>query len=156
MRLVLLFILLPALAQANGVEITRIWPAWRDTASFVRISEYFGGKENTGRQTMLRTQPDARDGFYFLTRVNNTGPAQAEARFVLEVIAPDSPTPKVFRFTTALPHGSHVFNLGLTGQDWAGEAVHPVAWRLRLQDSGDREIAQSQSYLWQMPDATKH
>ena len=143
---------LPATASAQGVEFTRIWPAWRDTASFVRISEYFGGKENSGRQTMLRTHPESRDGYYFLTRVKNEGTPRAGLRFVLEIITPDSPQPKTFTFPASLPARSHVFNLGLTGEDWPGEDVHPVAWRLRLLDAEDNVLSSSHSFLWQMPD----
>lgn len=156
MRFAFFLVLLPSLVYAHDVEFTRIWPTWRDTASFVRISEYFGGKEDTGRQTMLRTHPESRDGFYFLARVNNPGATCATVRFALEVITPDAPLPKVFVFPTALPSGSHAFNLGLTGADWVGENVHPVAWRLRLIDADDQEIASSQSFLWRMPDETKH
>ncbi len=139
--------------RADGpVEFTRIWPAWRDTASFVRISEYFGGEENSGRQTMLRTQPEERDGFYFLARVHNRGAAEANARFVLEIITQDSPQPKTYTFKTTLTAGSHVYNLGLTGKDWAGRDLQPVAWHLRLLTADERELAASQSFLWRMPD----
>ena len=155
MRFALIFALLTVSASAADVEFTRIWPSWRDTASFVRISEYFGGKENSGRQTMLRTQPDNRDGYYFLTRVKNEGGAIADVRFVLEIITPASPVPKTFTFPASLPARSHVFNLGLTGDDWAGEDVHPVAWRLRLLTAENRELATEQSFLWQMPNGAK-
>lgn len=155
MRFALLFALLASLAQAADVEFTRIWPSWRDTASFVRISEYFGGEENTGRQTMLRTHAEDRTGFYFLTRVKNTGPAMAEARFVLDIITPDSPQIKTYTFPASLKNGSHVFNLGLTDKDWAGEDVHPVAWHLRLLTADDRELAAAQSFLWRMPDSAE-
>ncbi|MFZ9682863.1 MAG: hypothetical protein ACO3DQ_06640 [Cephaloticoccus sp.] len=139
--------------RADGpVEFTRVWPAWRDTASFVRISEYFGGEENTGRQTMLRTRAEERDGFYFLARVNNRGAAEANARFVLDIITPDSPQPKTYTFTTTLAAGSHTYNLGLTGKDWAGKDAQPVAWHLRLLAADERELAASQSFLWRMPD----
>lgn len=153
MRFVLIFALLTSLARADVIEFTRIWPAWRDTASFVRISEYFGGKENSGRQTMLRTNPESRDGYYFLTRVKNEGAPRADVRFVLEVITPDSPRPKVFTFPTSLPARGHVFNLGLTGKDWTDEEIHPVAWRLRLLDAEDNVLSSSHSFLWQMPES---
>ena len=58
----LLFTLV-SLARAADVELTRVWPAWRSAESFERISEYFDGQENTGRHTVLRTQPNARAGY---------------------------------------------------------------------------------------------
>ena len=102
---------------------------------------------------MLRTQPADRTGFYFLTRTNNPGPALGSVTFVLDVITPDSPQPKAYTFRTTLPAGSHVFNLGLTGHDWAGETVQPVAWRLRLLNGQGEELAARQSFLWSMPPA---
>jgi len=153
MRLLATFLLLVSLATAAEVEFVRIWPSWRTTKSFVRISEYFGGEENTGRQTMLRTQPENRTGYYFLTRTRNPGPAKEGVKFVLDIITPDSPLTKTYTFSTILPSGGHVFNLGLTGKDWAGENVKPVAWRLRLLDADEHELTFGESFLWRMTDA---
>ncbi|MCF7687415.1 MAG: hypothetical protein K9M98_00720 [Cephaloticoccus sp.] len=145
------------LAQEGGeVAFVRIWPQWRTTESFVRISEYFGGEENTGRQTMLRTQPGDRAGFYFLTRTRNPGAARPEAKFILEIIKPDSPRTKTYTFPAVLPAGDHVFNLGLTGTDWTGKDVQPVAWHLQLVDADGHQLASSQSFLWRMPDNGAH
>lgn len=149
--LLALFAALPT-ARAAEIDFVRIWPSWRETESFIRISEYFGGGENTGRQTVLRTQPSERSGFYFLTRTANPGPAQAGAKFELQVIMPDSPFPKTFTFAADIPAGGHVFNLGLTGTDWPGKKIQPVAWRLRLLATDGRELAIGKSFLWEKPD----
>jgi len=146
---------LPSAGTAQEVELVRVWPAWRQAASFVRIQEYFGRGEDTGSQTMLRTQSDHRTGFYFLTRTRNTGPARAKVKFVLDVIKPDSPHPKTYTFETNLPVGSHVFNLGLTGSDWASERDEPVAWQLRLLTEQGEELVVKQSFLWSMPPASE-
>lgn len=153
MRLLLAFLLTAVLATAAEVDFVRVWPAWREADSFVRIQEYFGGGEDTGSQTVLRTQADERSGFYFLTRTNNHGPIRPQARFVLDVITPDSPRARTYTFATKLAPGSHVYNLGLTGRDWAGPDVQPVAWRLRLVAGDGTELAEQRSFLWSMPDA---
>lgn len=153
MRLIALFTLLASFATAQEVEFVRIWPEWRDADSFKRISEYLGGKENTGRQTVLRSQTDNRDGFYFLVRVRNRESWFENARFVLEIITPDSAKPKVYEFPASISRGSRVFNLGLTGSDWTNEEEHPVAWKLRLMSSDDREIVSQQSFLWAIPES---
>lgn len=157
--LVSLTIALPSIGSAKEggeVEFVRVWPTWRATESFVRISEYFGGEENTGKETMLRTQPEDRTGFYFLTRTKNAGASLTGTKFVLEIIKPDSPLTKTYTFPAELPGGGHVFNLGLTGKDWAGKEVQPVAWRLRLLDADEHEIASKQSFLWRLPDSAAH
>jgi hypothetical protein len=81
------FFVVPFLAHAADVEFVRIWPAWRTAESFDRISEYFDGQENTGRHTVLRSQPDTRAGYYFLVRTKTTLNA-ADAKFVLQIIKP--------------------------------------------------------------------
>lgn len=139
-------------ASAAEVEFVRIWPAWRKTESFIRISEYFGGGENTGRQTVLRTQAGERSGFYFLTRTANSGEPVTGAKFELKVILPDSPFPRVFFLPADVPAGGHVFNLGLTGEDWPDKKIQPVAWRLRLLAADGRELAVGKSFLWEKPD----
>ena len=155
MRLVLTLVLLASLAglcRAADVTFVRIWPKWRDAQSFERISEYFSGKENPGAQVILRSQPTSRPGFYFLTRVKNSGTALAAAKIVLFVIKPDSPQPKAYNFTAALPAGDTVFNLGLTGNDWAGEKINPVAWKIEILTSEGQLLAVQKSFLWEMPE----
>ncbi len=139
-------------AGAAEIDFVRVWPAWRDADSFLRISEYFGGSENTGRQTVLRTRLGERAGFYFLVRLDNDGAAISAARFELKVILPDSPHPRTHLFSSVIPAGRHAFNLGLTGEDWPDRKTQPVAWQLRLLDAGGRELAVKQSFLWAKPD----
>ncbi len=146
--LVLMFGALPSALSAAEVTFVRIWPAWREAASFERISEYFGGRENTGRQTVVRTQATQRSGFYFLVRTDNPGDAINGARFELKVIKPDSPTARTYTFPATVPAGGHVFNLGLTGADWPGQDTQPVAWQLRLLAADGRELGSGQSFLW--------
>lgn len=138
-------------AQAAEVELVRVWPGWRDAESFERISEYFTGEENTGREVVLRTHPDQRAGFYFLARVANKGDLLSGATFVLRVIAPSQPEPKVTSFPVDIPRKSKVFQLGLTGPDWPNRDVHPVAWKLELRSATDEVLASSQSFLWEKP-----
>ncbi|MBS0632439.1 MAG: hypothetical protein JSS11_11020 [Verrucomicrobia bacterium] len=148
---VLLFATALAPARAAGVEFVRVWPAWRDTDSFRRISEYFTGKENTGGEIVLRTHPDSRDGFYFLARLKNPDAALAGAKFVLHLITPEKPETKLFTFPVTVPAGQTVFQLGLTGADWAGPKVHPVAWQLELQSADGKVLASHHSFLWEKP-----
>jgi hypothetical protein len=145
----LLFTLV-SVARAADVELTRVWPAWRSAESFERISEYFDGQENTGRHTVLRTQPNARAGYYFLIRAkaaaNTTG-----AKFVLQIITPEAPEPKTHTFPITLGPKEAVFDIGLTGTDWAGRKTHAVAWRLSVVNAEGRELASQQSFLWSNP-----
>jgi hypothetical protein len=131
----------------------RVWPAYRTADSFERISEFIDGRENTGGQTILRSQPATRDGFYFLTRLKNSGPALENIRVELDILTPVSPEPRrVTTFAaTTIPAGSHVFQIGLTGTDWPDAQVQSVAWQLRILDAEGRELLREQSFLWSQP-----
>lgn len=138
-------------SRAADTEFVRVWPGWRDAESFDRIGEYFGGQENGGRETVLRTQSAARAGYYFLVRVK-TAVAQPTAKFALSVIRPDHPEAKIYSFPAALGAGETVFQLGLTGADWPqGKEAHPVAWKIALLAADGRVLATHSSFLWEKP-----
>ena len=150
-RLLALLLVLAAPACAAEAEFLHVWPAWQDAEAFDRISEYFGGGENHGNKRVLRTQPAAREGYYFLARVRSAT-AQTAVIFEVSVIRPDSPEPKVFRLASELPAGDSVVQVGLTGPDWPGGArKHPTAWKLSLLGAGGRVLAEQKSFLWEKP-----
>ncbi|HUR56254.1 MAG TPA: hypothetical protein VM029_00990 [Opitutaceae bacterium] len=137
--------------RSAEAEFLRVWPGWRDAESFERISEYFGGGENAGRQVVLRTQAAAREGFYFLVRVRAAA-ALANARYELSVIRPDAPDTRVYKFPASIPAKETVFQLGITGADWPeGKDAHPVAWKLVLLSADGHPLAEQKSYLWEKP-----
>lgn len=149
----LLFLLLGTAAFAGDLSIVRIFTGWRDAASFKRISEYFDGQENSSGQVVLRSQPTARDGYYFLTRLANAG-APVPVRLRLTVILPATDKPREFTFTSAAATGDTVYNLGLTGADWPDAKSSPVAWKLDvLAADGGAVLATETSYLWDKPAA---
>ena len=122
-------------ARAADATFDRLWPSWRDTDSFDRITEFLGGSEPTGGRTLLRTTA--------LT---------AGATFELSVIRPDAPEPKLFSFPATAPSGDTVFDLGLTGADWpGGKKANPVAWKLTLLAADGRVLAEHKSFLWEKP-----
>lgn len=152
MRFLALLLVLATAATAAEVRVVRVFTGWRDAASFKRISEYFTGRENTGGEVILRTQPASRGGYYFLVRTDNDGPAR-EVRFRLEVVVPGAPAPRLFDFTAPLPAGNQVYQLGLTGADWTGASVSPTAWKLEVLGADDAPLATEKSYLWEKPAA---
>lgn len=136
---------------AAEAKILRVWPGWRAAESFERISEYFGGGENSGRQVVKRSQSNVREGYYFLVRVKTTA-AIAGARYEVSVIRPDAPDPRVFTFPAAIPAKETVFQLGITGTDWPeGKEAHPVAWKVALVSGDGHVLAENKSYLWEKP-----
>jgi hypothetical protein len=147
----LLLLFLPAAARAAGPEIVRVFTGWRDAASFQRVSEYLDGRENTGGIIVLRSQPGARAGFYWLIRLKNDGAPLAGAKFELQVITPTSPEAKTFTFPADVPAGSPLYQLGLTGADWPGAKSRPAAWQLRLLAADGKTLIAKESFLWELP-----
>lgn len=154
--LVALLCSVPALAGAaeHPLQVVRVFTGWREAASFKRIGEYFDGRERTGGEVVLRSQPAERGGYYFLIRLTNPA-ATTAATLKLEVVLPGTPKPQVFSFPASVPAGSAVFNVGLTGADWPGHEVNPVAWRLQVLAADGQVLAASQSYVWEKPAATR-
>lgn len=134
---------------AGGQQIVRVWTNYRDAAYFDRIGEYFGAVEHHSGRMVLRSQPEHRAGFYFLVRITEPKEVPAGSRWVLDVILPDHKHAKTFTF--ALPQGQTepVVLLGLTGTDWPGPKVHPLAWHVRLADPEGRELLAKSSFLWE-------
>ena len=141
---------LTPLVVAQDLSIVRTFTGWRDGASFKRISEYFDGKENTGRETVLRTHPEQRTGYYFLVRVANPG-APLPVRFQLQLFEPGAAAARTVAFPAELKSGSEVFQLGLTGPAWQDAKSQPVAWQLQILADDGRVLATEKSYLWEKP-----
>ena len=154
MRRILAFLVIATLARtaaAADVSFVRVWPQWHEADAFDRISEYFGGKENDGRQVVVRTHAEQRAGMYFLIRVKSAN-AIPGGKLVLEIIRPDAPDPKTFSFPVDIPAKSTVVQLGLTDGDWpGGRQAKPVAWKLSLTDSAGQNLVTQKSILWEKP-----
>jgi hypothetical protein len=138
-------------AFAGDVGFVRVWTGWRDLDPYMRISEYFNGRVNMGGRIILRTHPEARAGFYFLVRVKTDLALVSGVRFVVQMILPSSPLPKTFIFPTDLPAHGKVYELGLTGIDWPGKKIYPVAWKLDLLGADGQLLSTQQSFLWSKP-----
>jgi hypothetical protein len=138
-------------ARAADLSFVRVWPRWYDADPFIRISEYFTGQPHVGERTILRTQDSVRAGFYFLVRVRNPGLLVPGTHFSIAVILPGRPDPRTFTFATDVPAGGKVYELGLTGADWPGKKIYPLAWKLDLVGADGRLLASQQSFLWSKP-----
>lgn len=136
---------------APEVKLVRVWPEYRDASSFVRIAEYFGGKEKAP-ELIVRSRPESRDGYYFLARFK--APESLPGSILaLEYILPGEDAARVQFFPIDLPKGSRAILAGLTGADWPGAKIEPTAWRLRLLGPAGAELARQQSFLWSLPPA---
>jgi hypothetical protein len=147
-----LFLSFCTAVQAADPYFKRVWPQWHDADAFTSFYEDYTGRELVGKWTIQRTQPDKRGGLYFVTRVENPGAQLRGTTFVVRIIAPDSENTKEYTFPADVPKGSRLFVLGLTGKDWGGERVEPVAWCMELHAADGRLLTRQVSFLWEKPD----
>ena len=135
-----------------NIEIKAIMPRYIEAENFTRISEYLTGKENQGRRVIIRTQPRAREGFYFILVLNkNVRKLPADTYILGEFYTPTSLDAQTHRFElpSTLPGTDEIF-LGLTGADWPQKDAQPSAWRFTIKNSREETLAQKQSFLWSL------
>ena len=135
-------------AEARFVSVRYL-----EKQAFLRISEYFDGKENTGNRFICRSQPDARAGLYIVLSLKESTrklPSDLVARW--QVISPKSPDPVEHRIAVPneRPRGKDVF-VGLTGADWPDPKARPVAWKFTLETSEGKVLLTRKSFLWERP-----
>ena len=152
--LIALLLSVTGISAAQTVEFSRIRPEYRETGTFKRISEYFTGKENTGKRTVFRTQNNDRDGFYFSFRIEvERGETVPAGTVALLVYMPGTyePTEYAFDLEAQTRRWIEVI-IGLTGTDWEDPEARPVAWRLEFRDATGQPIGFEESFLWRLPE----
>jgi len=125
--------------------------SFREHYDFVRISEYFSGKENTSGQIILRSQENHRTGLYFhvLFRDGGTVMPVQNHQLIFKILDSESIDFKTHSFDVSpeiLQNGRIL--LGLSGEDWTSPQTIPIAWHLELQSKNGKILADTQSYLW--------
>ena len=125
--------------------------SFREHYDFVRISEYFSGKENTSGQIILRSQENQRTGLYFHVLFRDIGmvmPVQ-NPKLILKILDSESIDFKTHSFDLSpevLQKGRIL--LGLSGEDWTSPQTTPIAWQIEIQSKNGEILADTQSYLW--------
>lgn len=149
--------LLPALllwlagaSALSALESPKVFAAYREAQQFYRISEFFTGRENTGRNVILRSNPEERGGFYWTVRLRSYPyRKQVEEAVRLEVILPGDVEPTLFTFALGPERPRNPLILvGLTGDHWADPDALPLAWRISFADAAGDIFARQQSFLW--------
>ncbi|MBT5900842.1 MAG: hypothetical protein HOH58_01895 [Opitutaceae bacterium] len=149
-KLVLLAMWTGASSVFADLELVRVWPGYRDAASFTSASEYFQGPAAKAELTVRRTSPEHRAGYYWLVRTK-TDTTVAGAKIRLEVTRQGDTEPQLHEFDLDLNRGNHAVPIGLTGLDWPDPAEVPIAWRLTVLSDDGSSLASQSSFLWQDP-----
>lgn len=136
-------------------RIRHITPQYIAEEPFKRISEYFTGKEDTGKRIILRTQADQRGGLYFLVTFNRMAKSYIPegSKVIAQFYHANSVDPVRHELNFPYEMSTDTFAIdmyvGITGADWpGGGAKNLVAWHIRVEDAEGQLIAQQGSYLW--------
>lgn len=115
---------------------------------FTRISEYFTGVENTGGDTILRTDNCGRAGIYLVIGLNQSVSQLSDGAFLkFRYFVSDSNDPKEQTFSLNPNCGitPWIF-VGITGADFHGQNL--VAWSIEICSNDDHVV--KNSFLWSM------
>jgi len=118
---------------------------------FVRVSEYFTGKENTSGRVIVRSNETERDGLYLLLALDfpDKDSQPKPYKLVLQILDSESLDPVTYSFLLpdhAITQGE--LWLGLTGEDWPTPKKKIMAWHLAVQAKDDSILTNNQSFLW--------
>ena len=119
----------------------------RDDDSFKRISEHFGGKENSGRYAIARTDPNQRDGYYVALKLDAAERPKETASIRIQYVRPASQDVETQSIPVETISKRRVL-VGLTDGIWASSEAIPTAWKIDFLDSQGQTLVSSQSFLW--------
>ncbi|MBQ7331889.1 MAG: hypothetical protein IJW39_01410 [Opitutales bacterium] len=142
----------PPTANGSTVPISYAVFAWKDSQDFKRISEYFTDRENSGCSCVLRTDPEIREGLYFVLGLEVGEKISAGSKATLRYFRPDKVGEQTAEFV--LPEFTSTVSgeilLGLTGNAWpaAKKKARPSAWQISVTAPDGKLLVYRQSYLW--------
>ncbi len=141
--------------EAEAARIVRVVPELRAEESFHRIPEFFTGREYTGRRSILRTDPDTREGFYLTARLRrNSRSSFARVTARLELAMPEEQEIRTYEFPLeSVERRRPLVLFGVTGPDWPEDVPRPLAWKVSLLDADGQLLDSEQSFLWSMEPA---
>lgn len=141
--------------SAAPEKIALRYVTWKvePATDFQRISEYFDGEENTGGDTIVRSQKNDRRGLYFILALEWSAKLPDGAVAMVDFVSSEGGEPKHHAFLIPpvdKPAHLREIRLGFTGKDWPEiRKARPVAWKITLRDAKSLDvIATAQSYLW--------
>lgn len=145
--LLCLSIATPSACADETVKLVRVWPGYRDAASFTTLGEYFSDNAASSGETVLRSQARARAGFYWLIRTA-TATAHPASTLTVRLLRAGQNDVETHTFAIDLIAGGQALHAGLTGRDWIDPAERPVAWQITISAADGTPLASEQSFLW--------
>tara|TARA_B100001093_G_C26713480_1_gene964554 strand:- start:95 stop:589 length:495 start_codon:yes stop_codon:yes gene_type:complete len=133
----------------TGNSLLNVRAEYHVESDFLRIREFFSGKEYTADSLILRTSAE-RKGLYFHLPLCAARISFLKGKTIkLEVIDSTDPQSRTFHFVIPKElKGQKKVLLGLTGKDWNETEMNLVAWRIIMLGSQKENLLVNQSSLW--------
>lgn len=150
-----LFLSLCATASLRADTIDEVLIRYCPENDFKYIGEYFSGKESYSDRVVIRTDANQRNGLYWIVSFEKElSTLPKDSVLFLQYVRPGSPEvlTEVFPLPSEVGKRKLIY-AGITDESWAKKDTYPTAWKLILKDRQGKELASSQSYLWEMPEA---
>ena len=127
----------------------RVRVQYHPQEDFLRLPEFFTGKEFTGNKVIIRSKEE-RTGLYFYIPLDKSKSSLSNAKSMkLDLI--DSTSPFARTFELSVPEQvskKKTLLIGVTGEDWEEKSMDLVAWKIVLMDKAKKPVFTSQSFLW--------
>lgn len=115
------------------------------------VGDYFGDRSaRQGFRTLALSDAENPAGQYFILRLDGDFSDTAES-IEIQVLRSDRKEVETVRLRLETPLESPWLYLGLTGRDWPGASVEPVAWSIEIKSGDTRTLAAWKSFLWERP-----
>ena len=127
----------------------RVRVQYHPEEDFLRLPEFFTGKEFTGDKVIVRSK-EQREGIYFYVPLNKSKSSSSKANSIkLDLIDSTSPFPRSFELSVPEEVSKKkTLLIGVTGEDWKEKSLDLVAWKIVLMDKEKKPVFSSQSFLW--------
>jgi hypothetical protein len=116
------------------------------------LGEYFGYPEHCGHRTYLRTDESYRGGLYLIADLDTPVSAfPQDTKVVLDIIRTSDGklVTQTLELSKAFGNKGKALYIGLTDKDNRDDKL--LAWRITLTDKDGKTIAESHSFLWNLP-----
>lgn len=140
-------------AEHRVVSIQDVKLRQIEAEKFMRISEFFTGRENTSGRVFIRSNPAQRGGLYFIARLEEKlTKLPAGMKVGIDFFEAGSAQMRqyIFEIPKVLQETNKLF-LGLTDEGMLEKQL-PVAWRVYLLNADESLHSELKSYLWEMPE----
>ena len=139
--------------EKHKLQIKALHSEYRSEESFHGIIEAFKHRESTAGRLFVRSDPQRRDGLYFVVSFRSAiRLIPANSKITIHFITDSNPHEEChsWQIPSTQRHFSNTLYLGLT--DGRSAATKVICWHVILSDSNNTPLSELHSFAWEMPD----